>query len=99
MVVFGDNKDLAIEASDQPAPDAGVLVLVVLRVGIARLIQIAEAVVGQIDPVILGAAMGARRVEDPWRDLVAPTAGSRAAEDHSDFQWQGRASLMLTYQL
>jgi hypothetical protein len=75
VVVLGDEEDVAVEAVDECAPGAGVVVPVLLEVRVAGLVEVAEVVVGEVDEFVVGTAVGAGGLQCPGGDLVAAAAG------------------------
>jgi hypothetical protein len=84
VVVLGNEEDEAVEAVDEFAPGAGVVVLVLLEVRVARLVEVAELVVGKVDEFVVGAAVGTGSLQCPGGDLVAAASGAGASEDECD---------------
>jgi hypothetical protein len=66
------------------APGAGVVVLVLLEVRVARLVEVAEVVVGEVDEFVVGAAMGTGGLQRPGGDLVAAASRAGASKDECD---------------
>ncbi len=92
MVVLRDEEHIPVEAVDERAPGAGVVVPVLLEVRVAGLVEIAEAVVREVDEFVLGSSVRTGGLQCPGGDLVATASGPGAAEDERDAKRHGLPS-------
>jgi hypothetical protein len=86
VVVLRGDEDKPVVGSDLGRPDLGVLMGVVMHRRWLGFVKHGQVEVGHVDEVVLGPRPVLRVLPYPFSDLLAVTAGARAADDDPNLQ-------------